>query len=190
MKVMKTEPVVGRSEPDLRVYNILINCGYVEHARHATLIARHWEGFDTPEEAMIDLHKSLKKAFEEACKEYNHYIPVVEQGNPGAGLAEWISEYCASENDGSPGGYEPWEVLQGYGWDFPGRLVTGLVIEITENGEHVLSTEENVLNHCKAFKGEYVKYRDDCDWALTTDLDMFVLTVSKVEPKTPKKPGE
>ena len=187
MEKIKTEPVVGRFEPDLRVYNVLINCGYVESARRATVICRHRGGFDTPEEALIHLHESLQRAFTEACQPHNYYKPFQKEG-PVQALAEWISEYCGSDNDGAPGGYEMWEVLQGCGWELPGELVTGLIIELRENGAHILSSKQLAINHCRAYRGVYIPDEHHVDWPMTSDLNIYVLTVSKVKKRIPKKP--
>lgn len=183
---MELEPVISSDKPTVLVHNVFINCGYVESARHATVMCTHRLGFSDPQEALLHLHKTLKAGFVEACQEYNYYNPCGEDGEEQ--LAEWINEWCGSDNDGSPGGYDPWEVMQAYDWDIPGHLTTGMVIEIVENGGELLSSERLIKNHIKAFRGEYVPYRDGEDWPLTSDLRMYVVTVGEIKPKPINRP--
>lgn len=197
---MELDPVISSDKPTVLVHNVLINCGYVETARHATVICQHRFGFSDPEEALMHLHKVLKAAYIEALRDYDHYNTIKKADKADAQFdgpqdesfteefAEWISEWCGSDNDGSPGGYEPWQVMEANDWEIPGRLTTGMVIDIYENGEHILANPDLIKQHVGAFKGIYYPTHSSNSWPLTSDLRMYVITVGEIKPKEAKKP--
>lgn len=197
---MEIEPVIASDKPTLLVHNVLINCGYVESARHATTICQHGYGFSDPEEALMHLHKVLKAAYIEALRSYDYYDKTNKADEAEKQFSEpqeedfteefatWIADWCGSDNDGSPGGYEPWQVMEGNSWQIPGRLVTGMVIEIVENGEKLLANPEEIKRHVAAFRGEYFPTHGSNSWPLSSDLRMYVVTVGEIKAKEAKRP--
>ncbi len=192
---MEIEPVISGDKPTVLIHNILINCGYVESAQHATVICQNHNGFSDPEEALIHLHQVLKAAYIEALRNHDHYHntnraseAIKDYNSPQNreftdNFASWIVEWCGSDNDNSPGGYEPWQVMDDYGWQIPGIITTGMMIDITEKGEHLLASEQQIRNHIKAFRGEFVPLNGSDTWPMHSDLRMYVLTVGEVKPK-------
>lgn len=197
---MEIEPVISSDKPTVLVHNVLINCGYVESARHATVICQHRFGFSDPEEALMHLHKVLKAAYIQTLYEYDRYDKTSKGKEAEAQFnepqsddfteefARWISEWCGSDNDGSPGGYEPWQVMESNDWQIPGSLTTGVVIDIYESAEYILANPELIKKHIEAFKGIYHPTHNSNSWPLTSDLRMYVVTVGEIKPKIAKKP--
>lgn len=192
----KTVPIVGSpsGDADLRVYNVIVYCGYVESHRHAPLIFQHESGFSDVKEALLHLHESIAAILNgyiengDWKKVHDSWYEYGEDFNQD--VQTLISELQPSTNDGSAGGHEFWEDIQSYGWTYQGNLVTGLCVTITESGENILASKTLICNHCDAYEGKYIPSHSSNDWPMTSDLDLQILIVSKIPRKTAERPGK
>lgn len=191
----RTKSVPGRhgTDPDLRVYNVVARIGYVESARHAPLIFQHEVGFSDYREALLHLHESLDKTLKK-CVEYKTWREVEEdtwyERGPtfNCNIQQFLWELQPSDNDGSPAGYEAWEELSCYGWNYAGHLVTGVCVGIDESAEVILADSDLINKHCDAFEGKFHPLHGEGDWPMTSDIRLDILIVSKIPAKEILRP--
>lgn len=189
-------PVVGSpsGDADLRVYNVIVYCGYVESARHAPLIFQNYAGFSDAKEALIHLHDSLAASLNQ-CIEWGDWKKIDPKSSfydypksTNLDVLEYIDQLQPSDNDQQPAGYGMWKELNGYGWTFPGDLVTGVCVTIVENGASFLADKKHIENQWKAFHGEYIPTCSGL--CIYPDFELNVLMVSSIPRKAIKTPGE
>lgn len=171
---MKHEIVAGSisGEPDLKIYNVVV---YFDHFEQQTLfpfIFQHDSGFSTPLEALVDLHK----CFKELAK--NYFGDEWNEEEAFWDISNYIQHiYEAGNFDEVHDGIALWDELLSKGWNITGRLVTGLCLTITQDGEDILADESEIKKHVKLLenklKPEDVNYE-------TTNLRLEIITVSQV----------